>query len=366
MKTAVVAGPSVVEIRETKRPELGPDDIMVKMHACGICGSDVEKVFGRYGQPSMRLGHEPVGIITGVGDSVLEFSVGDRVFAHHHVPCYSCHYCNHGRETMCPRYYEANLNPCGLSEEFVVPGWNVKRGGVLKLPDSLTFEAATMIEPLACCIRSWKKIPHQKGDSVAVYGAGPTGMMHAMLAKAYGFEEIFCLDVNPFRVDFAKRLEVTAAIRADDPRRRETVISSTGGGVDAAVVATSSIAALQDAVGVTRRGGTVMMFGVPSASSRINLDLADVYSREITISTSYAAADDDTRMALEMIADSRIPVHTLITHRYQLQDSQSAFDHARTGDGAMKIIITDSAAIPDGAITQEQKTKTGSASHPAQ
>lgn len=340
MKTVAVSGSAAVAVRETEAPEPGPDDVLVEMHACGICGSDVEKVFGKYGQPSMRLGHEPVGVVKKAGDRVSEFAAGDRVFAHHHVPCYSCRYCDHGRETMCTRYYEANLHPCGLSEEFIVPGWNVKRGGVLKLPDSVEFETATMIEPLACCIRSWKKIPHGGGDSVAVYGAGPVGIMQMMLARAYGFDRIFCLDVNQFRIDYAGRLRITDAMRADDPLRRERIISGTGGGADVAIVATSSLAALRDAIGITRRGGTVMMFGVPAAGARMNLDIADVYSREITLTTSYAADDNDTRSALEMIAGSEISVQDLITHRYRLRDSQDAFEHARTGDGAMKIVIT--------------------------
>ena len=151
------------------------------MHACGICGSDLEKVFGQYGQPSMRLGHEPSGIILDVGSDVTEFKKGDRVFTHHHVPCYDCHYCNHGNETMCKKYSETNLSPCGLSEEYVVPAWNVSHGGVLKISDSLSFEEAAMIEPLACCVRAWSKFAYREGDSIAIFGVGPTGMMHVML-----------------------------------------------------------------------------------------------------------------------------------------------------------------------------------------
>ena len=132
MKAAIVKSDSNIEIKNMIKPSLGPDDILVKMHACGICGSDVEKVFGEYGQASMKLGHEPAGIITEVGSEISDFSVGDRVFTHHHVACYSddCHECNHGNETMSKKYYESNLEPCGLADEYVVPGWNVKHGGV--------------------------------------------------------------------------------------------------------------------------------------------------------------------------------------------------------------------------------------------
>jgi len=123
MKAAIVKSDSNIEIKNMIKPLLGPDDILVKMHACGICGSDVEKVFGKYGQASMKLGHEPAGTITEVGSEILDFSVGDRVFTHHHVACYSddCHECNHGNETMCKKYYESNLEPCGLADVYVVP-----------------------------------------------------------------------------------------------------------------------------------------------------------------------------------------------------------------------------------------------------
>jgi len=141
----------------------------------------------------MRLGHEPAGTIMEVGSEISNFSVGDRVFTHHHVACYSddCHECNHGNETMCKKYCESNLEPCGLADEYIVPEWNVKHGGVLKIPDSMSFEDAAMIEPLACCIRAWNKFTHKNNDSIAVLGIGPTGIMHALLAKLNGFGKVF-------------------------------------------------------------------------------------------------------------------------------------------------------------------------------
>ncbi len=341
MKSVSVREPSVVSVDDVQGSVPGPGDILVRMHACGICGSDLEKVYGQYGQPSTRLGHEPAGVISQMGSDVKGFEVGDRVFTHHHVPCYDCHLCRHGSETMCPRYYETNLSPCGLSEEYVVPAWNVLHGGVLKLSDSTSFEDAAMIEPLACCIRAWRKCSYQKGDSIAVFGAGPTGMMHLLLARAKEFSRTFCLDVNDFRLDFAKKFGVTGAINATYKDRQKIIMDGTGGeGVDVAVVATSSLAALEDAICVTRRGGTVMMFGVPSKGATISLDMGRIYSREIALVTSYAASDRDTAEALQMIESSQIDVGGLITHTYGISDSQQAFDHARSGDRAMKIIIT--------------------------
>lgn len=341
MKTASVREPSVISINEIENPTLSSGDILVQMHACGICGSDLEKVFGEYGQPSMRLGHEPAGIIIDVSSDVTEFKKGDRVFTHHHVPCYSCHLCKHGNETMCSKYYETNLSPCGLSEEYVVPKWNVDHGGVLRIPDSMSFEEAAMIEPLACCVRAWTKYSYQEGDSVAIFGVGPTGMMHVMLAKSKKFSKIFCFDVNDFRLGFAKKFNITDSINSLDENRKQIILDHTEGkGVDVAIVATSSLKALEDAIDVVRKGGAVMMFGVPSKDAKIVLNMSKIYSKEITLVTSYAASDNDTKEALRLIESSQIDVKQLVTHTYPIQDSQKAFDHARSGDNAMKIIIT--------------------------
>ena len=342
MKAAVVKSNSNIEIKNIEKPPVGPGDILVKMRACGICGSDVEKVFGKYGQPSMRLGHEPAGIITQVGSEISNFSIGDRVFTHHHVACYSddCHECSHGNETMCKRYYESNLEPCGLADEYVVPEWNVKHGGVLKIPDIMSFEEAAMIEPLACCARAWNKFSRKKNDSVAILGVGPTGIMHALLAKHYGCGKIFCLDLNEFRLDFAKKIETTT-IHPGNTNALEQIKSETANqGVDVVIVATSSLNALKDAVSFVRKGGTIVMFGVPSKGANVELDMSEIYSKGITIVNSYAASDNDTKYAEMLISNREINVSQLITHKYNLEECQQAFVHAKSGDNAMKIIIS--------------------------
>ena len=341
MKAAFVKDIATISIDEVKNPALGSGDILIQMQSCGICGSDLEKVFGKYGQPSMKLGHEPAGIVKEIGTNVTEFKKGDRVFTHHHVPCYSCHFCNHGNETMCPKYYETNLSPCGLAEEYLVPEWNVSHGGVLKLPDTMSFDEAAMIEPLACCVRSWKKISFQKGDSVAILGVGPTGIMHVMLANTKGFNKIFCLDVNEFRLEFVKQFNITHAMLSIDPNRQKKIFGETSNrGVDVVIVATGSLKALEDAINLVRKGGTIMMFGVPSKGAQIPLDMSVVYSKEITLVTSYAASDNDTKDALSLINDGAVNVKKLITHKYPIGETQKAFDHAHKGSDSMKIIIT--------------------------
>jgi len=341
MKAAIIKSNSIIEIKNLEKSPLGPREILVKMQACGICGSDVEKVFGKYGQSSMRLGHEPAGVITQVGSEISDYNIGDRVFTHHHVACYSanCHECSHDNETMCEKYYKSNLEPCGLADEYVVPKWNIDNGGILKLPDSMSFDEAAMIEPLACCIRSWNKFKHKKGDTAVVLGVGSTGIMHVMLAKLYGFGKIFCLDLNDFRLDFAKKFE-TITIRSDNPNALEQIKSETANqGVDIVIVSTGSLNAFKDAINFVRKGGTIVMFGVPSKGASVYLDMSEIYSKGITIVNSYAASDFDTKEALKKISNKQINVSQLITHKYNLEDCQQAFVRAKTGDNAMKIII---------------------------
>lgn len=339
MKAAFVQGPSTVGVTDTEKPVLGAGDILVRMQSCGICGSDVEKVFGKYGQPSMRLGHEPAGVIVEVGARVADFKKGDRVFTHHHVPCYSCHLCNHGNETMCSKYYETNLSPCGLAEEYVVPEWNVTHGGVLKIPDAMSFDEAAMIEPLACCVRAWNKFTYHKGDTAAVFGAGPTGMMHVMLAQANEFSKVFAFDVNEYRLDFARSFGAMPLKSGDSQSVQKTLTETQNRGVDVSIVATGALSAISDAITMTRKGGTIVMFGVPSKGATMNLDMSVIYSKELSIVPSYAASDRDTKQALDLISSGKVNAKRLITHRYSLNDSQKAFEHAHTGQNAMKIVI---------------------------
>jgi L-iditol 2-dehydrogenase len=346
MKAAYVKGPADVEIRTIEKPLVKSGEISIKMYACGVCGSDLEKIYGQYSKPSMRLGHEPSGTIVQVGENVKDFKKGNRVFVHHHVPCYSCHFCLHGNETMCQKYSETNLSPCGLAEEFVVPEWNVSHGGVIKIPNTMSFDEAAMIEPLACCVRAWKKIKIKKGDSVAIFGAGPTGMMHVMLCKVYEMSKIFCFDVNDFRLDFAKKIGITESIKSTDSMAYEKILAQTQNrGTDIAIVATSSLSAIIQAIEFVRKGGSIVLFGVPSKDAKLQLDVSKIYSKEITIIPSYAASESDTLAAFRLIQDNKIEVKKLITHRFDLAESKKALEYAHQGNDSMKIIITNSETL---------------------
>ena len=344
MRAAFVDGPGRVGVREAAADARGGDAMVVDMAACGICGSDVEKVFGSYGQPSMRLGHEPAGVVADPGAAGAEagFSAGDRVFTHHHVPCYECHLCRRGAETMCPRYYETNLSPCGLAERYSVPRWSVERGGVLALPGGMPFEEAAMIEPLACCVRAWARAPAGRGDTAAVWGMGATGMMLAMLARHRGLGGAVCIDTNEARLGFAGRElgRFCAAACGPDGAADAVRAATDGRGADVCIVAAGSMGALGAAIAAARRGGTVVMFGVPSRGDGLRLDMADLYSREVSLRTTYAASDTDTAEALRLLSSGAVPAGRLVTHRFGLDRAQEAFDLARSGGGgAVKIVV---------------------------
>ena len=345
MKAVSVKGKELVSIDELASPKLEEGDVLVKMRTCGLCGSDLEKVYGQYGMSSAKLGHEPSGEIISVGNSVKDFRTGDRVFIHHHVACYSCYFCLHGDYTMCTIYQKSNIHPCGLSEQIVVPEWNVSRGGLLKLPDTVTFDEASLIEPLACCIRALNKCNLQKGDDVAIFGAGPAGMMHVALAKAFGAGKIIVIDINDFRIDFAKKYccnVLTFNSIADEEEDLILKIKSCTDyrGVDISVVATGNTKALVQSFKATRKAGKIMLFGVPSKNSNVSLNMNKLYSNEQSLLSCYAASEIETNQALKLIAEKRIDVKQLITHRFTIKNADEAIKCAHEAKDAMKVIVT--------------------------
>lgn len=330
MKFAVAKDGKVV-IEEMETPKLENGDILVKMRACGICGSDLEKVYGIYGMVSKRIGHEISGEI--VETKSDKFAVGDRVFVHHHVPCYNCYYCKHGDYTLCPDYQKSNVEPCGLAEYIRVPEWNVSKGGVIKISD-ISYEEAALAEPLACCMKAVNKLG--KGETVAVIGAGPAGLMNALLLQSNG-TDIFLIDTNDFRMDFAQKYDIMG-INVQDDVVGIVKDSTEGRGVDAVIVATGNINALQQALQIVRKGGKIMLFGVPAKGSLLNLDANYLFANEIQLLTSGYCSELETRAALNLISNKTINVESLITHRFPLEKAGEAFEVAHRGD-AMKVVV---------------------------
>src|SRR5947209_11931965 len=186
-----------IRIVEQPTPEIGPGELLIQMHACGLCASDVMEWYMKPRAP-LYPGHEPVGTIASLGEGVEQFSVGQRVFMHHHVPCMVCHFCQRGSFSQCATFRATRLYPGGLAEYIRVPSLNVQLD-VLPLPDDLSFEAATLIEPLACCIRGIQRAAISPGDSVLVLGAGSNGLILAQLAQQRGALRVIIVDPIAYR-----------------------------------------------------------------------------------------------------------------------------------------------------------------------
>jgi L-iditol 2-dehydrogenase len=346
MKTAVIDDHNTVKIVNTDLPKVSKNDVLVKMKSCGICGSDIEKVFGKYGMKSSRIGHEPAGEIIDLGEHVKNFSIKDRVFIHHHVACYSCHYCYNDDFTMCEKYQLSNIEPSGLSDYILVPEWNVLRGGLVKLPENINFNQAALIEPVACCLRSLNKLNMKKADKIAIFGAGPTGLIHMILAKHFGAAKIILVDINEFRLNFAKNIDSNITTinlkNNDDDQQLENLVFSNAGsiGVDISIISTSNLDALVRSLAITRRGGTISLFGVPPKNSNLKIDFNLIYSKELKIVPSYATTEKEIHQTIALIKNNIIDIEPLITHRFVLDDSLKALSHAHSGKDAMKIIIT--------------------------
>ncbi|HEY7757593.1 MAG TPA: alcohol dehydrogenase catalytic domain-containing protein [Nitrososphaeraceae archaeon] len=331
-----------VTLVDSELPKVNEDEMLVRMQSCGICGSDLEKVYGNYGMRSLQVGHEPAGVVIKVGKNLKKFQEDDRVFVHHHVSCYSCRYCLQGNYTMCNNYQTSNIEPCGLSEEFIVPKWNIEHGGVLKLPESISYDEAALIEPFACCIRGVSKISIKHGDNVAILGAGPTGVMHTMLARLWGANNIVVSDVNEFRLKFVEKYGVTA-VNLNLEKLDDVINNNTESlGVDVTILATGSMKAFENSLRITRRGGKILLFGVPSVGSKCDLDLNSLYSNEQIIIPSYGASEIETNQALSLMSDKSIDLLPLVTHRFQLRESDSAFKCAHEAVDAMKVLVVTS------------------------
>ncbi len=319
-------------------PGIGPGEILVKMGACGLCGTDLEKLGGLYTAAMPVIGHEAVGTVEAIGDGVQGYIIGDRVFPHHHVSCGACKFCLSGSETMCEDYKRTNLDPGGFSEFIRVPAFNVARGGVLRIPQSVGFEEASLVEPLACCVRALKRCKPGMGDSVLVVGAGPVGMLHATLLKQAG-ARVFVSDVSPARLAFA---EGTGGLDTIDGREADVPLvakAATGGlGADLAIVAAGNPSAIEQAVRSVRRGGKVCLFGIPHEGTLLPVPVSEVYNREVSLVPSYGASDSDAAEAIRHVSGAPESYRRLVTHRVRLDEFGDAVSLAKRGDG-MKIVI---------------------------
>ena len=328
-----------IRLVERPVPQIGPGELLVQLQACGICASDVMEW---YMQPRAPLypGHEPVGVVVEVGDGVSQFAVGQRVFVHHHVPCMVCHFCQRGSYSQCQTFRATRLDPGGLAEYIRVPALNVQLD-VLPIPDDLSFEAATLIEPLGCCVRGIDRTSMRPGDSVLILGAGSNGLMLALLARQRGAGRVMIADPIAYRRQRAIEIGVDHALDPQTaPILEQVVALNDGRKPDIVIVTPSSISAMQQGIELCGGGGTVLLFAPSGPTKELPISPNRFFFQEITLRTSYSAGPYDTRLALDMLRNGRLQPETIITHRFPLQDAARAFQIVANPGDALKVLIT--------------------------
>ena len=338
MKAAVYYGLDDIRIEDRPKPSVGDDEVLIEMKACGVCGSDLMEWYLRSRAP-LVLGHEPAGVVVEAGKNVKNFRVGDRVFAHHHVADLTCYYCKHGDYTLCPQFAQTHLEPGGFAEYFKVPPPNLQVD-TLKLPDNLSFEEATLIEPVGCCIRAQNKVGIQKGDSVVVVGAGPSGIIHAMLAKIAGASQVLVTDLVDYRLKMAERLGADLAINSQRENVLEKVrLSTENRGADIVIVTAPNAKAVEDSVQMVRRGGRILLFAPTQPDQYARLSPHRLFFSEITVVPSYSVSHIETRKALQLISSGTLKAKELITHRFPLSQTQEAFQTAAKSKECLKVVV---------------------------
>jgi len=338
MRVAMYYSLDDIGIEDMSKPKIGPDEILVEMKACGVCGSDLMDWYLR-GRAPLVLGHEPSGVIVEAGKNVKDFTVGDRVFAHHHVADLTCYYCKKGDFTMCSQFAQTHLEPGGFAEYFKVPALNLQID-TLKLPDSLSYEEATLIEPVGCCIRAQSKVGIQRGDSVAIIGAGPSGIIHAMLAKISGADKTIVSDPVDYRLKMAEQLSADLAINPKQENVAERVKEATGKrGADVVIVTAPNVKAVEDGIQIVRRGGKLLLFAPTQPDQYVRLSPHRLFFSEITVIPSYSVSHIETRTALQLITSGRIRAKELITHRFPLSRTIDAFQTAAKSKECLKVVV---------------------------
>ncbi len=323
MRVAMYYKNTDVRIEEVPKPKISENELLVKVMASGICGSDVMEWY-RIKKAPLVLGHEITGEIAEVGKNVKNYKVGDRVFVSHHVPCNTCRYCLSGNHTVCQTLYATNYYPGGFSEYIRVPAINVERG-VFLLPQEISFEEGTFIEPLACVIRGQRMAQLKPGQSVLILGSGISGLLHLLTAKASGVAQIFVTDINEYRLKVAKDL---GADITNENRLADLVI-----------ICTSNFSAFKQALQSVDRAGTILCFAATEPGVTLPVPVNDFWRQSIKILHSYGNSPEDALAAIELIRKKRIPVQKLITHRLSLEDAALGFRLVAEARECIKVII---------------------------
>lgn len=320
MRVARSLTPREVVVEEAPDPVAGAGEVVCRVLACGVCGSDVSETYVARKLPGV-LGHEVVGEVLSVGAGVDAVGVGDRVVVHHHVPCGSCRLCRRGHETLCPQFRSTALDPGGFAEQVRLSPPLVSELLALGALDPV---AATFVEPLGCVLRAFDRAGLSAGDALLVVGAGSNGLLAVAAARARGVADVFVRELRAARLALAVGLG--AAAHAEEP-------------VDVAFVTTASAAAIADAAGALDIGGTLSLYATTGPGTPVGLDTEQVFLRELTVRSSWSAGPADMLAAYDLIASGAIDVLALVTHRLPLSETGRALGLQRTGEALKAVVL---------------------------
>ena len=343
MKVARLYAPGDLRVEDLPVPDAGPGDLVIRVRTCSTCGTDA-KIF-RFGHHHISLprvlGHEVAGEVTEVGSGVGDWSEGDRVQIIAAIPCGVCHYCRKGQHTVCEDLESIGYQYDGGFAEFMqVPAKVLAVDGVNRVPEHVPFEEASLTEPLACVLNGQELAQVGEGDAVVILGAGPIGCLHVRLARARGAKTVVLIDVNQGRLDLAARAEPDVSIDStkDDPIDAVRKMTE-GRGADVVITATGVGQAQEQALEMTAPRGRISLFGgLPKDNSTIRFDSNLVHYGEISVFGAYGSAPRHNREALSLIADGKVRVDDLITHRMPLANVHRAIETVISGDG-LKVVI---------------------------
>lgn len=345
MKVARLYSATDIRVEEFDRPVPGPGQALVRTRACGICTGDIMGWYLERRAP-LVFGHEPAGDIVALGEGAGDvigrdgrgWAVGDRVFVHHHAPCGACRHCRRGNPVHCPTWRRTNLIPGGMAEYFLVSGENLATD-TLRLPDSMSYAAGSLIEPAACAVKSLRRAGLAPGDTVLVVGLGIMGMLHVLLGKAAGLNVIGA-DLVDFRLARAKELGADAVIDVRRATLAEGMLEANGGAkADAVICGPGSIEAMEGSIEAAAPGGRVVLFTTSKPDDVLPIRPYRIYFDEISIVPSYSCGPEDTQAAFDAIAGGVIREEDLITHRFGVDRITEAFAAAAQVDVALKTIV---------------------------
>jgi L-iditol 2-dehydrogenase len=345
MRAAVYWGKGDFRVDEVPVPEISAGEMLVRVEACGICGTDIKKIVKGLLPGPRIFGHEICGTVARAGSAVRRFREGDRVVLHHHVPCGRCFYCSKQAYAQCEVYKKngttAGFEPAGggFAEYVKAMDWIVDRGAI-PVPAGVLAEEAAFVEPVNTCLKAVQRAGVQKGQTVVVVGQGPIGLLLMQIGRWAG-AEVIVSDSLPDRLDMARQLGASLALDAtavDVPRE---VRSLTGGrGADVALLAAFGQAPFAQALDATRPGGRIIVFAATSPGETVQVDLGALSASEKEILTSYSASVDIQDLAAQLVFGREVRVRELVTHRFPLEEAPRALDVAsRPAPGVLKVVL---------------------------